>query len=260
MDAIIEFYSQMDMFLLVFTRIIALLIVVPVFSDKKIPPMAKTGLSFIIAVIIIYSSPPMDVEYNANIIGYGFLILKEVMTGLIMGFVINTIFQIFFFVGQHISTAAGLSMSNMFDPTIGQQVPIMGNLYNYTAISLFLVTNGHHIIFKGLVHSYLVIPIGEAQVSAGVVAQVVTMLTIFFTISLKIAAPVMVTMLILNVGLGILARTAPQINMFVIGFPVKIMVSLIMMLSTTVLFSTAYAYVFDQIQINLLEVIQGMRP
>lgn len=260
MDAIIEFYSQTDMFLLVFTRIIALLIVVPIFSDKKVPPIAKAGLSFVIAIIIIYSSAPMEVNYDGTIMGYGLLVLKEVITGLIMGFVMSTIFQIFFFVGQHISTAAGLSMSNMFDPTVGQQVPIMGNLYHYTAIALLLVTNGHHIIFKGLVHSYLVIPIGQVQVSPGVVGQVVTIITNVFIISLKIAAPVMVTMLILNVALGILARTAPQINMFVIGFPVKIMVSLIMILMTTVLFSTAYAYVFDQIQINLLEVIQGMRP
>ena len=168
-------------------------------------------------------------------------------------------FQVFFFVGHLVSMASGLSMSNMLDPTIGQQVPVIGMLYNRVAMALFLVTNGHHIIFRGLAHSYLLIPIGQGQVNSGIIDQMIGMLNSYFIISLKIAAPIMVTMFILDFALGILARTAPQMNMFVIGFPVKIMVSMFMILTSAVLMHTAYMYVFDQIEINLLAVIQGMR-
>ena len=259
MNAIVDFYTQIDIFLLVFTRIIAMLMVVPIFSDKNVPEIAKAGLAFIISIIVIYSSSPMEITYEASIIGYSFLVLREVMVGLIIGFVIYMMFQVFFFVGQLISTSAGLSMSNMFDPTVGAQVPILGVLYNYTASALFLVTNGHHIIFRGLIHSYLVIPIGEGQLNEGIIEQLISMLNNYFIISIKIAAPIMVTMFILDFALGILARTAPQMNMFVIGFPIKIMISLIMILTTTILLNTAYMYVYDQIEINLLQVIQGMR-
>lgn len=260
MDAIIDFYTQIDIFLLVFTRVIAILVVVPVFSDKKVPPIAQAGLSFVISIIVIYSTPLMEIEYNANMIGYGFLIIKEIMVGLIIGFIVYMMFQVFLLVGQLISSSSGLSMSNMYDPTIGQQVPIIGNLYYYVAIALFLVTNGHHIIFRSLIHSYSLIPIGQGQLTSSIVGQMVTMLNNYFIISIKIAAPVMVTIFILDLALGILARTAPQMNMFVIGFPIKIMAALIMILMTTVLMTTAYEYVFDQIQINLRQVIQGLRP
>jgi len=260
MEAIIDFYDQIDMFLLVFTRMIALLVVVPVFSDKSVPEIAKAGLACLVAIIIMVASPPMSVHYDASIIGYGFLVIKEIIVGLAIGFTIYIIFQIFFFVGQLISMSSGLSMSNMFDPTLGRQVPVLGSLYNYTASTIFLVTNGHHIIFKAIVHSYLIIPIGKSQISASIIDQFITLLTNYFIISFKIAAPIMVTMFILDFALGILARTAPQMNMFVIGFPVKIMISLIMISITTILMSTAYMYVFDQIEINLLSVLQGMRP
>lgn len=260
MEAIIDFYDQIDMFLLVFTRMIALLVVVPVFSDKSVPEIAKAGLACLVAIIIMVASPPMSVDYDASIIGYGFLVIKEIIVGLAIGFTIYIIFQIFFFVGQLISMSSGLSMSNMFDPTLGRQVPVLGSLYNYTASTIFLVTNGHHIIFKAIVHSYLIIPIGKSQISASIIDQFITLLTNYFIISFKIAAPIMVTMFILDFALGILARTAPQMNMFVIGFPVKIMISLIMISITTILMSTAYMYVFDQIEINLLSVLQGMRP
>lgn len=259
MNAIVDFYTQVDVFLLVFTRIIALLTIVPIFSDKNVPEIAKAGLAFIISIIVVYSNPLMEINYNASIMSYGFLVVKEIIVGLIIGFVVYMMFQVFFFVGQLVSMASGLSMSNMFDPTIGQQVPTLGVLYNYVASALFLVTNGHHIIFRALIHSYLLIPIGEGQVNEGIIDQLITMLNSYFIISLKIAAPIMVTMFILDFALGILARTAPQMNMFVIGFPVKIMVSLIMILTATVLMNTAYMYVYDQIEINLLTVIQGMR-
>lgn len=260
MDTIVEFYEQIDMFLLILTRIIGILMVAPVFSDKKVPPIASAGIAMMISIIIVYSNPIMELSYPGNVIGYGSLIIKELMVGLIIGFVIYMMFQIFFFVGQLISMSSGLSMSNMFDPTVGQQVPVIGVLYNQVATALFLVTNGHHIIFRGLIHSYILIPIGEGQFNGGIVAQMITMLNNYFIISLKIAAPIMVTMFILDFALGILARTAPQMNMFVIGFPVKIMASLIMMLTATILMNTAYMYVFDQIEINLLNVLQGMRP
>jgi len=260
METIIDFYGQIDMFLLVFTRMIALLVVVPIFSDKNVPEIAKTGLALLVSIIVMVASPPMPVDYDASIIGYGFLVIKEIIVGLVIGFVVYMIFQIFFFVGQFISMSSGLSMSRMFDPTAGQQVAVLGSLYNYTACALFLVTNGHHIIFKGIAHSYLLIPIGKSQVSASIIDQFITILTNYFIISFKIAAPIMVTMFILDFALGILARTAPQMNMFVIGFPIKIMISLTMISITTILMGTAYMYVYDQIQINLLTVLQGMRP
>lgn len=259
MSAIVDFYGQIDIFLLIFTRIIALLMVVPIFSDKNVPGIAKAGLAFIVSIIVVYANPLMEINYNASIVSYGFLIIKEVIVGLIIGFVVYMMFQVFFFVGQLISMSSGLSMSNMFDPTVGQQVSVLGYLYHYVATALFLATNGHHIIFRGLIHSYVLIPIGQGQVSQGIIDQLITMLINYFIISLKIAAPIMVTMFILDFALGILARTAPQMNMFVIGFPIKIMVSLIMVLMATVLMNTAYMYVYDQIEINLLTVIQGMR-
>ncbi len=259
MNAIVDFYSQIDIFLLVFTRIIAFLTVVPIFSDNNVPEIAKAGLASIIAIIIVYTNPLMEINYNASILAYGFLVLKEVIVGLIIGFTVYMMFQVFFFVGQLISMSSGLSMSNMFDPTAGQQVPTIGMLYHYVATALFLVSNGHHILFKGLIHSYLLIPIGEGQITAGIIDQMITMLNSYFIISFKIAAPVMVTMFILDFALGILARTGPQMNMFVIGFPLKILGAMLMMLTATVLMNTAYLYVYDQIEINLLAVLQGMR-
>lgn len=258
MEAIVNFYMHIDIFLLVFTRIIALLVVLPIFSGSNVPEITKAGLAVAISIIVIYVHPFLNVSYDASIIGYGFLVIKETITGLIIGFIIYIMFEIFFYVGELISMSAGLSMSNIYDPNSGQQISVIGKLYHYVACALFLITNGHHMIFRAINYSYLVIPIGQGEINSNIIVQMIAILTNYFIIAFKIAAPVMVTMFILDFALGILARTAPQMNMFVIGFPVKIMIALMILSISTVLMNTAYMYVYDQMGKNVIDVIRGM--
>lgn len=261
MDFIISnLFLKIDIFLLVFIRFLGFFITSPIFGGSNAPTYTKIGFSFIISTILISNMPTMSVTYDNHILGYVILILKELIVGMLFGFVVYLILSIFYLAGQLIDYQIGFSMISVLDPLSKIQVPITGNLYYFMALTILLLTNGHHKIIQALFYSYQVLPIGSAIFSSEMIGYYIIILSEVFIIAIKIASPIIGTILILDAALGILARTAPQMNMFVIGLPLKLIFGLTCLIVAMPLFTMIYDFVSEELFKQLFIVIKGLIP
>lgn len=253
-------FQYLDVFLLVFVRTVSLFIAIPIFSNKNIPPIAKIGLAFFISVIVvnvIHVSAPVP---STDVIGYGFAILQEIFVGWIIGFASYIVFSILTLAGQMIDTQVGFSMVNVFDPMSQITLSISGVLYYYLVLLIILVTNSYHFFIKALMKSFEWIPIGHVTITSNLFDSFTGIFNDLFVIALQIAAPFFFIMLLTDVVLGLLARTAPQMNLFVIGFPIKIFLGLAVMLVTMNVFSSVSDMIMDKTITFIDNIIRGMVP
>lgn len=253
-----EPFTYLDAFLLVFVRMISFFIAVPLFGIRNIPRTTKIAIAFFTAAIMI-SVQPMTLDVSsAQIIPYAILVVKEFLVGWIIGFGAYLAFSIITLAGQLIDYQIGFTMVNVFDPLSQVQITITGNLYYYLLLLMMLATNTHYILIKGLVNSFEWIPIGTSTFKIGLYTEIINFFGDFFIIALQIAAPMIGSMLIINVVLGILARATPQMNMFVVGLPLKLMVGLVVLLITLAVFPHVSDWIFERMLKLVDTIVKGM--
>lgn len=256
------FINAVPIFLLIFCRVTAFFVVTPIFAYKTVPVIFKIGLSFFISLIIF----SMHAENQVLImdVQYILFIIREVLIGLMLGFIVYIFFAVTLTAGGIIDMQIGFAMANVIDPVSGTSVPLLGNFKYLLMLLMFFMVNGHHYLLTGLMDSYIWIPIENdwfAKVAEGSLAQFITEAVInSLVIGVQMALPMMVAMFIVDVGLGFLAKTAPQFNVFVIGFPVKIMLGLfllvLLMPSLGFIFEKVFSIMFNQIE-QFFGVVKG---
>ncbi len=218
--------DQFHIFLLVLLRVSALLMVAPIFGHRTWLARAKVGLAFTVSIILfpIVADQPLDVP--AGVLPYALMMIREVLMGVVMGFVVLLLFVGIQFAGQVAGLQMGFGIVNVIDPQSSNQLSIMGQFLNILAILLLLSLNGHHTILTGLVTSFETIPLGGVVLKAGLMQKMIAITAEVFIIGVKIAAPVMTALFLVTAAMGVLARTVPQMNVFMVGFPVQISVGL----------------------------------
>ncbi|MEF2965198.1 flagellar biosynthetic protein FliR [Paenibacillus sp. M1] len=236
-----------SVFLLIFCRMTAFFTVAPVFGSRNIPTTFKVGLSGIVSLLIVLIQGTNQVLPND--LGYILLIMREVLIGLLMGYVANLIFSVIQTAGSFIDIQIGFSMANVIDPMTGTSTPIIGNFKYIIATLLFLSINGHHYLLDAVIRSYDWIPLSNdvfQRLYHGNVAEfLVRTFSQSFTLAFQMSAPLVVALFLTDVALGFLARTAPQFNVFVIGIPVKIIVGLAVLLLLVPSFVYAFGHLFE---------------
>lgn len=256
------FINAVPIFLLIFCRVTAFFVVTPIFSYKTVPAMFKIGLGFFISLIVF----SMHAESQVLILDlqYILLIIREVLIGLMLGFIVYLFFAVTQTAGGIIDTQIGFAMANIIDPVTGTSVPLLGNFKYLLMLVMFFMVNGHHYLLTGLMDSYIWIPIENdwfAKVAEGSLAQFITEAVVTsLVIGVQMAMPMLVAMFIVDVGLGFLAKTAPQFNVFVIGFPVKIMLGLfllvLLMPGLGLIFEKVFSIMFDHME-QFFGVVKG---
>lgn len=235
----IDFFIQIDYLLLIFCRVFFAWNFTPIVTETKLPALARGGLSLILTLVVYSVLPNRTLNYAGTFLSYFILIIQEIMVGLIISFGISLFFQIYYFVGHLLSTQGGLGMSMVMDPISSIQVPLLGKLYYMVFSAIFIITGGYHWFIKTLVESFTTIKVGGAFLESGqLLEEVVKAVTLFFEIGFKLAAPIMAVLFIIDCGLGILARVVPQMNMFVIGLPLKLLILLGLVIITIGLLPT----------------------
>ncbi|MDL2288431.1 flagellar biosynthetic protein FliR [Oscillospiraceae bacterium OttesenSCG-928-F05] len=214
-------------FILVLCRTSALFVLSPILGRANIPNLVKAGLALFLAIIIIMIYPPFDEVPAHSLMGYAVLVLNELLIGLLFGYVTTLFFSLVYTAGQLIDTQAGLGMVNVFDPQSGTQVPIFGSLLNIALILAFLLSDGHVALARLLLETYTYLPIGTGMLSTAAVMVVVDAFVTTIEIGVNIAMPVIAAALLVEVGLGVIVRTAPQMNIFIIGIPIRVIVGFI---------------------------------
>ncbi|MCA1053526.1 flagellar type III secretion system protein FliR [Rossellomorea aquimaris] len=219
----------LSVFLLVFVRVSAFFVTMPLFSYRNIPAQHRLAFSLVLSWVMYYTVESKAFEINGQ---YFLLVMKEAMVGLLIGFVAYMIVSAIQIAGGFIDFQMGFAIANVIDPQTGAQSPLMGQ-YLYTfSLLLLLALNGHHLIMDGIFYSYQLVPIDSAWIPFGnstLVEYVVKTFNSMFVIAFQMAIPVVATLFLVDVALGIVARTVPQLNVFVVGFPIKIAVSFLVL-------------------------------
>lgn len=253
-------YQYLDVFLLVFVRTASLFISVPIFSNKNVPVIAKIGLAFFISTIVINVIHVTTTVTSTEPISFAFALIKESFVGWLIGLGAYMVFSILTLAGQFIDYQIGFSMVSVFDPLSQIQLTITGTFYYYLVLLITLITNSFHYFIKAIVKSFELIPLGQVFLSTKLYDGFIGFMNELLLIAMQIAAPFFFVMLLTDVILGVLARTAPQMNLFVIGFPIKIFLGLVIMLITINIFPSVSNIITDKFIIFIDNIIKGMMP
>lgn len=228
-----------EVLLLILVRVASFVSTAPFFSLQNVPAKVKLGLAVFMSMIVFWLIPTRSIEYN-GIIEYAIIVLKESIVGLLLGFVCNVCTQTITFAGHIIDVNIGLSMATMYDPTTREQTSVSGTLYYYSVYILLLITGMYHLMIAAIIDSYSIIAIDSVKINDRLYDSFLGVIADYFIIGLRIALPVFVALMILNVILGVLTKVASQLNMFAIGIQLKLLAGLgVMFLSVFLMPSIA---------------------
>lgn len=241
------------MFLLILTRISGIFVMSPFLGSRNIPVYFRVCTCFTITLVIFPVLLEQGVtEIPGDMILYVLAICVELFIGWLIGFVASLTFTAIQMTGQILDMQVGFGIVSVIDPTSGQQLPIIGSFKNNLAIIVFLVSNGHHLLLNGLFESFRLVPILGAVIDKGLTVLIVDLVWGTFTVAVQLSLPVLVAILLTEVALGVLARTMPQMNIFVVGIPAKILIGLFVLsfalpfyiLFLDVAFNDMYRHIF----------------
>lgn len=209
-------------FALVLARVAGLFSAIPMFGARLVPARVKMPLIFTMALLIFPVIRLQVVPTATDSLGLMLLMLQEALIGLTLGAISQFVFAAVEFCGQLVATQMGLSMAAMFDPNTQHNSPTMSVFQGALATLIFLSFGVHHFFIKGIVESYQVIPLGAWHMSGGLMTFLIQTSTGIFIIAIKLAAPVSVALLAVSVALGIVARSFPAMNVFMVSMPLNI--------------------------------------
>jgi len=221
--------ENLEYFLFIVTRVSAFVFTAPFFNFGSVPRQLKIAFTLIFSTLLYLTLPYTEVTYP-GIIGFTFMVMSEALAGALLGYFTNIVMTILNFTGRLIDMEIGFAMVTMYDPVFKVDTSVSGNLYNYFVIILLLIGNFHHYFLKAFVDAYRVIPIGRATVNANVVNIIVDFLGNYFLIAMRLMLPIYATMLLVNAVLGVMAKVAPQMNMFVVGIQLKVFAGFIVLI------------------------------
>lgn len=216
--------NQTHFFLLVFARITGIFSAAPFFGSRNIPVYAKAGMSLLLSYIVFPAVFSAQTVIPNALAAYAALVVGEFLLGLVFGFVSSLIMQGVQMAGHVLDVQIGFGIVNVFDPQFGQQIPLLGNFKYLLALMVLLATNGHHVLLSALVASFKLVPVTGAVIPASLAGFILDLVAGVFAIAFKISLPVLVSLVLADVAFGILARTMPQMNIFVVGIPAKLII------------------------------------
>lgn len=243
--------------LLVFIRMTSLFVITPVFGRREMPAYLKIGLAFFCSYIMVPLLGDVRIEYS-NLFSFTAIAAKEFLVGIIIGFVSFMVFSALYLAGQIIDMQVGFGMVNILDPTTNTQVPLIGNFIYIMTTILFLTIDGHHVLLAALYKSYSVLPIDGFAFTEAMTNNIASIFAEVFLIGFKISIPVLAATLIAEVALGILSRTVPQMNVFIVGLPLRIGIGLITLYIMVPVFMQIITVIFDRMYGYVYLIIRSM--
>ncbi len=245
---------EVIIFALVLSRVAGLFAAMPVFGGRRLPIQVKALAVLMITLVCFPALTVIPPVMPTDAFTLGLLLLSEMAVGLVLSFITLIIFAAVEFSGQIIGMQMGFTISQIIDPTLGSQAQIMSVLQTLFATLLFLSLNVHHMFIRTIVESFTIIPIGGWHLNGEIITFLVRRTMDVFVIGVRLAAPVMVTLLLTSVALGIMARAFPQMNIFMISFPLNIGIGFLVLGMTLLMFFHVLEISFGQLkgQIEIL--------
>ncbi len=244
-------------YLFIWARLMGIVFLFPYFSYQGIPFTLRVYLSLVIALLVFLSMetrPDLGLREPLEMV---LLLGKEVLTGLALGYMVVLMFSVFLNAGQMVDMKAGLMLSGVFEPQFGSQVTFMGQFYYLIALVFFLTLNGHHYFLMALAESYVIIPIDSAFMGQGPVEGVVRIFASMFALAFQMVAPIIVILMLLDISLGLIAKTVPQVHVFILGLPLKIALSMLLFAVLIPTFGVIWEGYLDSYLKDMYQFMQG---
>jgi len=214
-------------FFLCFIRWMGLTMFMPLLSSPHFPAKMKALMAYFIAFIVFLNLPVNSFVEMQTDVDLLLVVFKEFVVGVVIGLNVALVMEMLNFAGSIVSTPMGLSIATAIDPASGQQSTTVGQFNMTLGTLLFLIINGHHYAMEAFLHSYEIIPFGMAVFEQSSIPHFVEMYYKIFVISLQMSMPLLVPLILIHYSLGVVVRTLPRLNIFMIGIPLQICLGMI---------------------------------
>ena len=250
---------ELEYFLLILTRVSCFIFVAPFFSLNNTPRHVRVALSLFTAFLLYQSlSPASAVEYN-TLTGYSIIVVKEAITGLMLGLGTSMCSAIVSFAGHIVDMEVGLSMVTLFDPATKQDSSISGVYYQYVVMLMLIASGMYRYLFGALADTFVLIPVNGAIFQMdSLMTSVTGFLVNYIIIGFRVCLPVFCVILMLNAILGVLAKVSPQMNMFAVGIQLKILTGLSVLVYSASMLPSAANFIFQQMKETITAIVGGM--
>lgn len=246
-----------EYYLAILVRIMGAMAFAPIFGNLQVTRRARLFIGIAIS-LTIFSINPYQPLYYTTFLGYTIILLKELVVGITIGFLSNITLTIIGMAGQFIDREMGFSMVSNFDQTFHTETTITAEFYNMLVMIILLCSNMHYFIISAVSDSFQLIPIGNVMIDSESLYHVmITYITNYFIIAIRISLPILISIMLLNVVLGVLAKTAPQMNMFVVGIQLKIFLGFTVLFVTFSLLPRITEFVYHQMQEIVIEALKA---
>ena len=250
---------DLEYFLLIQTRVSCFDFVAPFFSLNNTPRHVRVALSVFTALLLYQTLTPAPAAEYSTLTGYSMMVVKEVLTGLMLGLGTSMCSAIVNFAGHIADMEIGLSMVTLFDPATRQNTSITGAYYQYVVTLMLIASGMYRYLFGALADTFVLIPVNGAIFQMdSLFVSVVEFLVNYIIIGFRICLPVFCVILMLNAILGVLAKVSPQMNMFAVGIQLKILVGLSVLLYSASMLPSAANFIFRQMKETLTAIVGGM--
>jgi len=218
-----------------FVRVMALIMSAPILSSRALPMRVKILLGFLLASTIapLVTAPPQNSDFLL-------LLIQNILVGVIIGFSLRLIFAAIEFAGDIAGLQIGLGFALLIDPLSSRQTPLIGNFFGVLASLVFLSIHGHLMLIVQLVESFSVIPLSSETLHVINFTVVVSWGSELFKIALLLSLPVVLVLLIVNISLGLMARVAPQLSIFSVGFSLSLVIGLLVLWASLPYFAAPF--------------------
>ncbi|MCM1156931.1 MAG: flagellar biosynthetic protein FliR [Bacteroidales bacterium] len=244
---------HLEYYLAIVVRVMGAMAFAPIFGNISVTRRARLFIGFAVSLAILSVHPYVPLEYT-TFLGYTVILIKELVVGVTIGFMSSITLSIISMAGQFIDRELGFSMVSNFDQTFNTDTTISAEFYNMLVMIIMLCTNMHYFILSALADSFELIPLGQVTVDTGTLYDVMLeYITSYFIIAMRISMPVLISIMLLNVVLGVMAKTSPQMNMFVVGIQLKIFVGFFVMFVTLLMLPNITEFIYKQMQ----EIVTG---
>ena len=247
--------SHLLAFILVLIRVGGIISTAPVFGSSNTPPQMKVVISLMLALSLYPFIPSITVFPNRPD-HYIVLIASELLIGMVLGIIARFLFGAVEFAGTVIGFQMGLGMAMVFDPQSQEQISRVGRFETTPATLIVLAMDGHLIVLQALVRSYSVLPPGGSSISRPLIEKLTELSASVFVIGLQIGAPLIVALFLANAVIGLLARSVPQIQVFVVGFPLTLILGFLFLLFGMPFFAQAVHQMFEMLDTQYFEALK----
>jgi len=245
-------FDNYILFMAVFARMTGMIVFNPILGRRNVPVIIKMGLAILVSLIVMGVLPQNTVVTLSNPVILLFICIKELFIGFVVGVIIQIFLSILLMAGEFADLQLGVGMASIYDPQSNVSMSLVGTLFNIFYMALFFVSNAHLNFFRIMVYSFDILPLGTVLVDPQCGQYVALLFANILVLAVKLSLPIVAIEILTEIGLGVLMRAVPQINMFVVGLQLKLLVGIILIV---LVFPSLFGF-FDSMTNTMFDSIQ----